>query len=273
MKDSREDSNISAELTEVRHRLESLEKIQTSLEYGIPVSDIHTPYKRCVGGRISRAIERVLPRPSLDYYEIDSSAVHERHRRYGFWHHAAAAVLLVITIALVVMLATVFPWMTHSIASLVVLPFMPTATPTSLAFSGGAIMGIVYILIAIAIAVGHTFFHRKMRLFWQHIGFSEEQYFRTGAEGWTSRQRVVACVMFGVAHWFNVIYPLSVVVALMVTGALFMVVYLMVYRKTQNNYIATAEAAKLHALYDEYAMWLFAVMLALRGVIMLFGLV
>lgn len=104
---------------------------------------------------------------------------------------------------------------------------------------------------------------KSMRNFAYRAALSEEQWFRSGAEKWTFKQRVASCVMFGLFHLPNLIYPISIILLLMVAGVVLMRVYLNEYSRTQNTYMATMAATSFHATYNIYAFWFMVVMAAL----------
>ena len=82
----------------------------------------------------------------------------------------------------------------------------------------------------------------------------EEMWFRSGAEKWSVRQRLVSCLSFGACHVLNLIYPLVMLLALSLVGAAFMAAYLAEYRRSQDVERATLASAKLHAVYNNYAL-------------------
>ena len=84
------------------------------------------------------------------------------------------------------------------------------------------------------------------------FGFAldEELMFRAGCERWNWRERLTSCVAFGFVHIFNLVFPVSVVLFLIVSGAVFMHAYLREYRHSQSAALATLTAAEFHEKYN-----------------------
>lgn len=78
---------------------------------------------------------------------------------------------------------------------------------------------------------------------------AEERMFRSGAQHWTPRQRVIKVVEFGLIHAVVGI-PIGVALALSVGGAYFMVVYLRSYAVTGSGNEATLESTRAHTAYN-----------------------
>jgi hypothetical protein len=78
---------------------------------------------------------------------------------------------------------------------------------------------------------------------------AEEQMFRSGAQRWSTRRRVVKVVQFGLIHALIGI-PLGVALALSVGGAYFMMVYLRSYAATGDANEATLESTRAHTAYN-----------------------
>jgi hypothetical protein len=82
----------------------------------------------------------------------------------------------------------------------------------------------------------------------------EEQLFREGSEHWSMWQRVRTCVVFGLIHFANLIYPVAVLIPLMAGAAFFMGAYLRRYRQTGDRTQAVLEASALHYTYNRLAL-------------------
>lgn len=79
---------------------------------------------------------------------------------------------------------------------------------------------------------------------------SEEIEFRMGSENWTILERIKGCIGFGLIHLINLVFPLSICLALISSGFFFMLVYLHNFKLTGDQELATKEAAKFHALFN-----------------------
>jgi hypothetical protein len=64
------------------------------------------------------------------------------------------------------------------------------------------------------------------------------------------RQMVMSCVSFGAAHFAMILVPLAALPALAFAGAIFMLVYQLKFRNTRSHYLALAEAATAHTMYN-----------------------
>ena len=73
--------------------------------------------------------------------------------------------------------------------------------------------------------------------------------FRSGAQRWTTRQRVLKVLQFGLIHALIGI-PIGVALALSVGGAYFMSVYLRSYALTGSANEATLESTRAHTAYN-----------------------
>jgi hypothetical protein len=78
---------------------------------------------------------------------------------------------------------------------------------------------------------------------------AEERMFRSGAQRWSKRRRVLKVVQFGAIHALIGI-PIGVALALSVGGAYFMAVYLRAYRVTRSGHEATLESTRAHTAYN-----------------------
>ena len=94
---------------------------------------------------------------------------------------------------------------------------------------------------------------------------AEERMFRMGAQGWSTRQRVVKVLQFGLIHAIIGI-PLGVALALSVGGAYFMAVYLRSYALTGSATEATLESTRAHTAYNALIIVTVAIVVAITAV-------
>jgi hypothetical protein len=94
---------------------------------------------------------------------------------------------------------------------------------------------------------------------------AEERMFRTGAQHWTTRQRVVKVLQFGLIHTIVGI-PIGVALALSVGGAYFMSVYLRSYALTGSANEATLESTRAHTAYNALIIVTVALVVAIDAV-------
>ena len=73
--------------------------------------------------------------------------------------------------------------------------------------------------------------------------------FRTGAEHWSRRRRVLKVLQFGMVHAIIGI-PLGAALALSFGGAYFMWVYLRSHRASRTQQAATIESTTAHTVYN-----------------------
>ena len=78
---------------------------------------------------------------------------------------------------------------------------------------------------------------------------AEEHMFRTGAQFWSRRRRVLKVLQFGLIHAVIGI-PIAVALALSVGGTYFMAVYLRSFRRTGSSAEATLESTRAHTAYN-----------------------
>ncbi|MGZ4679983.1 MAG: hypothetical protein ACXV4D_07425 [Ilumatobacteraceae bacterium] len=78
---------------------------------------------------------------------------------------------------------------------------------------------------------------------------AEERMFRSGAQRWSKRRRVLKVVQFGAIHAVIGI-PIGVALALSVGGAYFMAVYLRAYAVSRSGHEATLESTRAHTAYN-----------------------
>lgn len=163
-------------------------------------------------------------------------------------------VLIVIAITLLISLSAFVPWLAISPATLITSALSTFMDPTA--------AGIVTLPICIVLMV----------LLWGGIkrpsyegkdidgmAMYEEQWFRSGAESWTAKQRLFSCIAFGSVHVMNIFYPLASLIVVGLMGGVFMWVYLREYKRTGSTRRATFASAKLHATYNRFAfLYMFA---------------
>jgi hypothetical protein len=94
---------------------------------------------------------------------------------------------------------------------------------------------------------------------------AEERMFRMGAQDWSTRQRVVKVLQFGLIHAIIGI-PIGVALALSVGGAYFMSVYLRSYALTGSTTEATLESTRAHTAYNALIIVTVAVVVAVSAV-------
>lgn len=94
---------------------------------------------------------------------------------------------------------------------------------------------------------------------------AEERMFRTGAQRWSPRRRVVKVFQFGLIHAVVGI-PIGVALALSVGGAYFMSVYLRSYALTGSANEATMESTRAHTAYNALIIVTVAVAIAIDAV-------
>lgn len=94
---------------------------------------------------------------------------------------------------------------------------------------------------------------------------AEERMFRSGAQRWSPRQRVLKVLQFGAIHALIGI-PIAVALALSVGGAYFMAVYLHAYALTGSAEQATLESTRAHTAYNALIIITVAVAVAVDAV-------
>jgi hypothetical protein len=103
-------------------------------------------------------------------------------------------------------------------------------------------------------------------LFWMLLkrlpqyAIREEQIFRQGSEEWSIAEKIKSCLIFGAIHLSNGIFPFlipaAVAIALAMTGAVYMAVYLAFCNREQRAGIYASSA--VHTIYNLLAIGLFA---------------
>jgi hypothetical protein len=94
---------------------------------------------------------------------------------------------------------------------------------------------------------------------------AEERMFRMGAQLWSTRQRVIKVLQFGLIHAVIGI-PIGVALALSVGGAYFMAVYLRSYALIGSVNEATLESTRAHTAYNALIITTVAVVVAVGAV-------
>jgi hypothetical protein len=89
---------------------------------------------------------------------------------------------------------------------------------------------------------------------------AEERLFRSGAEAWSTRRRVVKTVQFGLVHALVGI-PIGVAIALTIGGGYFMIVYLRRFRSTSDRHEATLESTRAHTAYNAVILTLVVILI------------
>ncbi|MEY2445967.1 MAG: hypothetical protein QOC57_608 [Ilumatobacteraceae bacterium] len=95
---------------------------------------------------------------------------------------------------------------------------------------------------------------------------AEERMFRSGAQRWSGRRRVLKVVQFGAIHALIGI-PIGVALALSVGGAYFMAVYLRAYALTGSSHEATLESTRAHTAYNALIVLTVAVAVTIDAVV------
>ena len=94
---------------------------------------------------------------------------------------------------------------------------------------------------------------------------AEERMFRSGAQRWSTRKRVLKVLQFGLIHAVIGI-PIGVALALSVGGAYFMTVYLRSYALTGSAAEATLESTRAHTAYNTLIIAVVALVVAVDAV-------
>lgn len=243
-----------ADAETVRLRSEG-EEIAKALQVHIDQAEYNRP-KRGISGLFSKVLAPLPIGMKDTRINDEAESVMKTLPSYRF----AALGLLIAVIGTVVTLSVLFPQLVISPLSLV----LDTASVDATSQSNAIIVIVSIVVVIMAIAAIRSW--RKTRRFIYRAAHDEEKWFRSGAENWTTRQRVVSCAAFGFCHVINLIYPLLTLVALSVAGAVFMMAYLAEYRRSGDVYRATLASTKLHAQYNIYAFGLLGAMLVLYAI-------
>ena len=166
-------------------------------------------------------------------------------------YRTLAFATVVVAIASLFILTTLFPWMAISPYVLISKVLLALTGSTLIAGIGPQVVFLVLVLkFGLTVKNGPT-----DGKFLDKAAMLEELWFRTGAENWTVVQRLYSCVAFGAIHVLNFIYPLaSLLVVGVVLGGMAMIVYLHEHRHSGDTRLATIAAAKFHATYNRFAL-------------------
>lgn len=219
------------------------------------------PLTRPTGKFFTRLIMAVMP-PQPDRHIVYGFG--DIKRRFRWYHYPVALATMLLIMAMIQVQVHLVPWTKYSAIS----GAHAIAEKTGLAGWKLTMMFFVTVLV-LAIAL-------KSRL-GKHSQFThgilsksavyEEQAFREGAENWSFTQRFVSCVVFGALHMINMIYSIAMILPLAFGGAVFMVEYLRVYRRTRSRRAAVLASSIVHRVYNRLALWVFVIwMILLSGV-------
>lgn len=198
-------------------------------------------------GRVTKWFSRVLgPLPKgMKCFKLSDEVISDMPK-YRFLPLALLAGVVVFVVTAV----TYMPWLAVS-------PFTLMASSVSVGESGQSTVIHVIVGIIVVAVFGLILANRRSANRTVHeLALEEEQWFRAGSESWTLGQRTTSCLSFGACHVINVIYPLVTIVALVLVGAVFMLVYLSEFRRSQDGHRALLASTHFHAMYNSYAFWL-----------------
>lgn len=228
--------DVEQEITKLRKRIRRAERRAYALRrsrFKRPSNKFVNPFNRLLGP---------LPEGLNAYQPTEKNLRKVRsYRLMGFALAVVAAILLISLCALV-------PWLAISPATLI--------TSTLASFMDPGLARILTLPVCIALIIFLVRGIRAPRYEGKDADKAamwEEQWFRTGAESWTTRQRFSSCVAFGLFHIMNIIYPLASLIVVGLVGGVFMLVYLREYKRSGSTRRATFAAAKLHATYNRFA--------------------
>ena len=222
-------------------------------------------------GLYTGTLMRLMPPPPDRHiiYSFD-----ELKKRFRLWHYFIGLPLIAVILGLVQLQIHYLPFMKYSVISGM--------------FAVGSWFGLkewmTLVIFIVLTAVVRNVFDKKgdnplsiskhTYGFFNKFAVYEEQGFREGAENWTFGQRVTSCLVFGAVHMTNLIYPLATILPLALGGAVFMAVYLRVYRRTRFRRSAVLTAALVHRVYNRLALTAIVIALSLSfgwWVVGLFG--
>lgn len=213
-------------------------------------------YKRPTGP-LAKHFNKILPPLPHDMQksEIDEEALQTMKSLPSY--RLAAIATLIGVMSIVMTIAFVLPWLMIS----------PLWLIFALTGNGDAIESNVYtvvVLCLVTLLLGTAFFNRRNTvknnvIIAAHV---EEQWLRTGAENWSTKQRITSCLAFGSCHVINIYVPFVSCIALSAAGGAFMAAYLAEYRRSGDIYRATLASTKLHAQYNYYLLTIVLIVLA-----------
>ena len=202
---------------------------------------------KSIAGLLSRRLGP-LPDPSLLIQPTAKNLAKVRSFRWP------ALGLMIVAIGVLITLVVLFPWMRISPATVITSGFKMWFGDVAGSIVSTVVITLLFLFLPTGIAL-----KRYRGKFLDQLAMYEEQWFRTGAETWTIRQRIYSCVAFGLVHVVNIIYPIASILVVGAVGGVFMWVYLRTFKKTQSVKLATLASAKLHASYNRFAfLYLFA---------------
>ncbi len=215
----------------------------TSVETGVHNDNEYTRPTKGFSGIISR----FLPKINEGALLIHPTEMRMKRTRSS-WILAAAMLLGVALTAFG--LSTLLPWTRTSVFSIL--------SDFSLTLAGpvwGSLIALIVVIILMFILARTSdgLPGYQTTSFINNAAMFEEQWFRMGAEKWSIAQRVWSCILFGFVHVANLIYPVSLLIALVGVGGVFMAVYLREYRKSGSVENALMASTKLHATYNRFA--------------------
>ncbi len=209
-------------------------------------------------GVISRPISRMLgPLPprmqEMDLSRMDQGDLVKEMQRLPDYEEQALLLLGLVLLPLAG-LCIRFPWLLFSTTSL--LP-----TPVLLSFINNRFL--LVILTAVIAMFTYWAFQNKDQTMvtLEQSALGKEQWFRSGAEGWSTRQRLTSCLLFGMYQPLTLVFPFIGMIMLSIAGAGFMVAYRKEYDRSRNTYRATLAATKLHAQYNAYLLIVISVII------------
>lgn len=259
-----EEVYIITQATEALQRANKLREVRANLEFDDPQwlliqeeINLHTDrylelieslseYRRpggCIAGLFSSMLAP-LPRGMKDITFNDDARQELKTLPSYRWVALGLLFGVVVTIVTVSLFA---PWLLVSPLSV----FMDSISLSEIIQS--TVMGVIVVAIGTFMLAAGLMSWRNLRDFVYKFALEEEKWFRSGAENWSWRQRVVSCVAFGACHIVNIIYPAVTLIMLSIAGGAFMWAYLREYRRSHDVTRATLASTRLHAMYNIYA--------------------
>lgn len=256
---------IRQEIKEIQTKAEQPGSKMTTEEYARQVVLAVFRYRRPTKGILAQLNRFLGPLPQN---AIIISPTKDRLSQVGsYWLFGLITAIL--TIVAIFGLATAFPFLSVSPWSLI--------NDSVRYFTGEGIVGT-----ALVVMISVSIFCFMLKFFTvgsvptegraiSKYAMVEEQWFRMGSENWTVRQRIQSCVLFGLVHIQNLIYPVTSLIVVGLLGGVLMAVYLRVYRKTKDYQKATLASTKLYAAHNCFSIAFVATALAAKGIIALIG--
>lgn len=219
--------------------------------------DLPDEFHRPAIGWYAGTLMKLMP-PAPERHIVFSFG--ELKERFRWWHYVVASPLILVILGLVQLQIHLLPVMQYNVITGIM------AIGEAVGLNGLIALGVALALIML--------FHRRGAAaplsqsrhtygFFNKYAVYEEQGFREGAESWNLRQRIISCLVFGAIHMTNLIYPLATILPLALGGAVFMAVYLRVYRRTKFRRSAVLTAALVHRVYNRIALAAFVISLFL----------